>query len=288
MGDGVLTSAKAAGQIKLGDLTVNRLGFGAMRITGPGIWGNPSVRQDAIDLLRNLEEMNVNFIDTADAYGPGTSEELIAEALFPYRSVVIATKGGMTRSGPGQWSPDCSPKHLRRACMDSLRRLKLDIIDLYQLHTVDPKVSFEESFNTLLDLQREGFIRHIGLSNIRPEHFTVALNMGGFVSVQNNYNLFNREHDSVLRLCERHGIAFIPYFPMSGNNAMVLENEVVQDMAKRYKITARQLVLAWLLRRSPVMLPIPGTSSIEHFKLNVASADVRLSDEDYARLTNLA
>ncbi len=209
-------NAELAGRIRAGDYLVNRIGFGSMRITGEGVWGPPKDINKAKVLLRSAVEYGVNFIDTADSYGPEVSETLIADALFPYHGIVVATKGGLIRGGPGKWSPDCSPKHLRESCEKSLKRLKVDTIDIYQLHTVDPKVPFEDSFRTLLDLQKEGKIRHIGLSNIEPEHFMKALNMGSFVSVQNNYNVLNREHEDVLRLCEQHRIAFIPYFPIGG------------------------------------------------------------------------
>lgn len=277
-------SASEAGQIKIGDLVVNRLGFGAMRITGPGIWGQPENISSSMELLKKTVELGINFIDTADAYGPEVSENLIHQALFPYKDMVIATKGGLTRSGPGQWTPDCSPDHLRKACEASLVRLKLDRIDLYQLHTIDPRVPFEESFSTLLDLQREGKIRHIGLSNIEPEHFRIAINMGQVVSVQNHYNLLNREHEDVLNLCERHGIVFIPYFPVGGNNSAGLNNKIIDNIAKVHEASTYQIALAWLLNHSSNILPIPGTSSINHLLENVASVKIKLSKEQVEQL----
>lgn len=280
--------AEAAGKVRVGAFSVNRIGFGAMRITGPGIWGYPKDVENSKKLLRRVVEIGVDFIDTADAYGPEVSENLIREAIFPYKDVVIATKGGLTRSGPGVWTPDCSPEHLRKACDESLRRLQLDSIDLYQLHTIDPNVPFEESFATLLDLQREGKIKQIGLSNIEPEDFNAALNMGHFVSVQNNYNLFNREHEDVLRMCEQHGIAFIPYFPVCGNLSKGPEHDLVMALSTKYECTPHQIALAWLLEHSANLLPIPGTSSIDHLEENVSSAHISLDDSDVAALDRIA
>jgi aryl-alcohol dehydrogenase-like predicted oxidoreductase len=281
-------SARAAGTVRIGDFYANRVGFGAMRITGPGIWGEPEDHQAAIALLKRAVDLDCNFIDTADAYGPEVSENLIAEALHPYAGVIVATKGGNLRPGPGVWQPDCTPKHLREACEASLKRLGVGRLDLYQLHTVDPKVPFKDSFATLLELQSEGKIRHIGLSNIEPEQFATALGMGKFVSVQNNYNILNREHEDVLTLCEEQGIAFIPYFPMGGGRPGSIADKVLNDVAEKQAVTAHQVALAWLLTRSPVMLPIPGTSSIEHLEQNVAAASIKLSSDDIERLNNLA
>ena len=281
-------NAGLAGQIRLGDLNINRLGYGAMRITGEGIWGEPKNHQEAVDLLKSAVSYGINFIDTADAYGPEVSEKLIAEALYPYDGLVIATKGGLTRSGPGQWTPDCSPEHLIEACDASLRRLKIDQIDLYQLHTVDPKVPFEESFKTLLELQQRGKIKHIGLSNIRPEQFSQAVNLGSFVSVQNNYNVFNREHEDVLRLCEQHSLAFIPYFPVGGNRQGGPVDEVVEDIALKHQATVHQIALAWLIKHSPNIVPIPGTSSINHLQENIASVNIELDEEDVSRLDSIS
>jgi aryl-alcohol dehydrogenase-like predicted oxidoreductase len=281
-------NAGLAGQIRLGDLNINRLGYGAMRITGEGIWGEPKNHQEAVDLLKSAVSYGINFIDTADAYGPEVSEKLIAEALYPYDGLVIATKGGLTRSGPGQWTPDCSPEHLIEACDASLRRLKIDQIDLYQLHTVDPKVPFEESFKTLLELQQRGKIKHIGLSNIRPEQFSKAVNLGSFVSVQNNYNVFNREHEDVLRLCEQHSLAFIPYFPVGGNRQGGPVDEVVEAIALKHQATVHQIALAWLIKHSPNIVPIPGTSSINHLQENIASVNIELDEEDVSRLDSIS
>jgi len=281
-------NAGLAGQIRLGDLNINRLGYGAMRITGEGIWGEPKNHQEAVELLKSVVSYGVNFIDTADAYGPEVSEKLIAEALYPYEGLVIATKGGLTRSGPGQWVPDCSPEHLVEACDASLKRLKIDQIDLYQLHTVDPKVPFEESFKTLLELQQSGKIKHIGLSNIRPEQFSQAVNLGSFVSVQNNYNVFNREHEDVLRLCEQYSLAFIPYFPVGGNRQGGPADEVVEAIAVKHQATTHQIALAWLLNHSPNIVPIPGTSSINHLQENIASVNIKLDEEDVNRLNSIS
>jgi pyridoxine 4-dehydrogenase len=279
-------SALSAGTIKIGDFHINRLAYGAMRLTGQGVWGEPADREAAKAVLKQAVAYDVNMIDTAAAYGPEVSENMIAETLYPYEGIIIATKGGITRPSPGSWVPDGSPEHLRQACDASLKRLKLERIDLYQLHTVDPAVPFEDSFQTLLDLQAEGKIRHIGLSNIEPEHFEIALSMGKFVSVQNNYNLFNREHEDVLKLCEQHDVAFIPYFPVGGGRTD-LQQQVVTDIADTHDATAHQVALAWLLAHSPNMLPIPGTSSLEHLKENVAAATITLSDAEIDSLNKL-
>ena len=280
-------TAVDAGLIRIGDYKVNRLGYGAMRITGPGVWGEPEDIDNAVSVLKRAIELGVNFIDTADAYGPEVSENLICKALFPYKGIVIATKGGLTRSGPGIWTPDCSPAHLRSALEGSLKRLKIDRIDLYQLHTVDPSIPFEESFQTLIDMQREGKITNIGLSNIEPENFLKAMNMGRFESVQNNYNVFNREHEDVLRLCEKHSVAFIPYFPVGGNTGSI-KNKNLEKIALKYDASPHQIALAWLLDHSSVMLPIPGTSSLEHLEENILAADIELDDEDIETLDSLS
>ena len=277
-------SAATAGTLLLGDLSVNRIGFGAMRITGDGVWGEPEDRDAAKQVLRRATELDVNFIDTADAYGPEVSERLIHEALAPYDGIVIATKGGLTRGGPGQWTPDCHPQHLREACEASLQRLGVERIDVYQLHTVDPAVPFEDSYGALLALQKEGKIRHIGLSNIEPEHFRTAMEMGAFVSVQNNYNIMNREHDDVLDLCTEHGVAFIPYFPIGGNQTDGVVGEALEAVAEAHGVGVRQVALAWLLTRSPMILPIPGTASLAHLEENVAAASLKLSDDEISTL----
>ncbi|MDB5185371.1 MAG: aldo/keto reductase [Candidatus Saccharibacteria bacterium] len=280
-------SALNAGTVMVGDFHINRLGFGAMRLTGQGVWGAFDDHELAQKILLEAIELDVNLIDTADAYGPETSEDLLAETLAPYDGLVIATKGGMTRRGPGIWTADCSPEHLRQACEASLRRLKLNRIDLYQLHTVDKNVPFADSFKALLELQKEGKIRHIGLSNIEPEHFEQAMQLGKFVSVQNNYNVFNREHEDVLRLCEQNNIAFIPYFPVGGGQKD-LQHDTVTKVAEAHDATAHQVALAWLLAHSPVILPIPGTSSLEHLQDNIAAADLELSAEELSQLDALA
>lgn len=263
-----------------GDLSVNRLGFGAMRVTGRGIWGAPPDRNAAIALLRKVVNSGVNFIDTADSYGPGTSESLIAEALYPYPAgLVIATKGGLIRPGPDRWDPDCRPAHLRAACEASLKRLKLDRIDLYQLHTVDPRVPIGESVGALRDLQAEGKIRHIGLSNIHPEQFRQAGAIAPIVSVQNRYNIGDRYHEPMLAICAAQGIPFLPWYPLASGE-LTRNSGQLAEIADRHGITLAQAALAWLLHRSPVMLPIPGTSSEAHFLENMAAATIHLEAEE--------
>jgi pyridoxine 4-dehydrogenase len=275
-------SAAAAGTIKLGDITVNRLGYGAMRITGPGIWGPPKDKNAALAVLRRTIELGINFIDTADSYGPGVSEELIAEALFPYpKDLVIATKGGWNRPAPGHWSHDSSPKHLREALEGSLKRLRLDRIELYQLHTPDPAISFEVSMEALAEMQREGKIRHIGLSNVTREHVERAQKIATIVSVQNRYSVFDREWEHVLDYCEQHKIAFIPWFPLGAGG---VGHDVLSRVAQTHKAKPIQIALAWLLQRSPIMLPIPGTSSAEHLEEDIAAAGIRLSNEEFRQL----
>jgi pyridoxine 4-dehydrogenase len=270
-----------------GDLTVNRLGFGAMRITGRGVWGEPRDRRAAIALLRRVVERGANFIDTADSYGPGVSERLIAKALYPYpRDLVIATKGGLVRPGPDRWEPDGRPQHLREACEGSLMRLKLDRIDLYQLHTVDPRVPLEDSLDTLLNLQREGKIRHIGVSNVNLSQLAQARAAVQVVSVQNRYNIEDRTHEDVLEACTRNGLAFLPWYPLAAG-ALASASGLLDEIARRHRATRSQVALAWLLRRSPVMLPIPGTSSIAHFEENMAAASLRLTEDEVAALSAL-
>ena len=253
-----MADAAAAGKFDIADMTVNRLGFGAMRITGDGVWGDPPDREAARAVLRRAVELGVNLIDTADSYGPHVSEELIAEALYPYPDdLVIATKGGLERSGPGQWHRNARPDHLREACEGSLARLRLERIDLYQLHAPDPQVPIAESLGELNALQNEGKIRHIGVSNFDAGQLEQARELSTVVSVQNRYSVDDREHDAVLEACERDGLGFIPWFPLGAGS---VENP--------------KEALAWLLRRSPVMLPIPGTSSIEHLEENVAAASL--------------
>lgn len=279
-------SAKLAGQVSLGkELSVNRLGFGAMRLTGEGIWGPPKDRKGALAVLRRAVELDVNFIDTADSYGPYVSEELIAEALYPYpKGLVIATKGGWNRPGPNQWTHDSTPAHLREAVEGSLKRLRLNRIDVYQLHTPDPVVPFEASVETLAELRNEGKIRLIGLSNVTREHIERARKIVPIVSVQNRYSFADREWDYVVDYCESNGIAFIPWFPLGAGK---VAGEVLNEIARAHHATAKQVALAWLLRRSPVMLPIPGTSSVEHLEENVAAASVHLTNDEYERLAEV-
>jgi aryl-alcohol dehydrogenase-like predicted oxidoreductase len=279
-------SASLAGNVSLGgELTVHRLGFGAMRLTGEGIWGPPKDRKRAVAVLRRAVELDVNFIDTADSYGPNTSEELIAEALFPYPpGLVIATKGGWNRPGPNQWTHDASPAHLREAVEGSLKRLRLDRIDVYQLHTPDPVVSFEASVETLAELRDEGKIRLVALSNVTQEHIERARKIVPIVSVQNRYSFADREWDYVVDYCERNGIAFIPWFPLAAGR---VAGEVLDQTAQAYGASRTQIALAWLLQRSPIMLPIPGTSSVEHLQQNVAAASLRLTEEEYRRLSGV-
>lgn len=277
-------SASAAGDISLGgEILVHRLGFGAMRVTGEGIWGPPKDRKGALAVLRRAMELGVDFIDTADSYGPYVSEELIAEALFPYQAgLVIATKGGWNRPGPDQWTHDASPAHLRSAVEGSLKRLRLDRIDVYQLHIPDPAVSFETSVETLAQLQNEGKIRLIALSNVTREHIERARRIVPIVSVQNRYSFADREWDYVVDYCERNAIAFIPWYPLGAGK---VAGEVLHAIADAHRASPTQIALAWLLKRSPIMLPIPGTSSIEHLEQNVAAAALHLTEEEYLKLS---
>ena len=272
------STAAAAGTIDVGgDLTVNRLGFGAMRITGQGVWGDPPDHGQAIATLRRAVELGVNFIDTADSYGPEVSENLIAEALHPYPDdLVIATKGGFTRSGPNQWKPDGRPEHLRSVCEGSLRRLRLDQIPLYQLHRPDPHVPYAESVGTLAELQKEGKIRHIGVSNVSEEQLREAQRVVPIVSVQNRYNVTDRASQQVLDVCEQESLVFLPWAPIqqAGRNVGVL------NAARRLGATEHQVVLAWLLASSPAMLPIPGTGSPEHVAENIAAAVLELTGDE--------
>jgi pyridoxine 4-dehydrogenase len=279
-------TAKLAGDVSLGkEVSVHRLGFGAMRLTGEGIWGPPKDRNAALAVLRRAVDLEVNFIDTADSYGPYVSEELIAEALHPYpEGLVIATKGGWKRPGPNQWTHDATPAHLREAVEGSLKRLRLDRIDVYQLHTPDPVVPFDASVETLAQLREEGKIRLIGLSNVTQEHIERARKIVPIVSVQNRYSFADREWDYVVDYCESNGIAFIPWFPLGAGK---VAGEVLNQIAKAHAAPPKQVALAWLLRRSPIMLPIPGTSSVEHIEENVAAASVRLTDEEYDRLAGV-
>jgi len=276
-------SATLAGDVSLGgEISIHRLGFGAMRLTGEGIWGPPKDRNGALAVLLRAVELDVNFIDTADSYGPHVSEELIAEALFPYPAgLVIATKGGWNRPGPNQWTHDATPAHLRKAVEGSLKRLRLDRIDVYQLHIPDPIVSFEASVETLAQLRNEGKIHLVALSNVTKEHIERARKIVPIVSVQNRYSFADREWDYVVDYCERNGIAFIPWFPLGAGK---VAGEVLNRIAQAHRASPTQVALAWLLRRSRMVLPIPGTSSIEHLEQNVAAASVRLTDEEFQKL----
>jgi aryl-alcohol dehydrogenase-like predicted oxidoreductase len=278
--------AAAAGTITLGDLPVNRMGYGAMRITGAGVWGQPSDRDEAIRVLRRAVDLGVNFIDTADSYGPYLSEELIAEALHPYRNdLVIATKGGLERPGPNRWTPNGRPEHLRRALEGSLKRLKLDRIDLWQLHRVDDKVPADEQFGALAEFVREGKVRHVGLSEVGIAQIEQAQRVVPIVSVQNRYNILDRKWDDVVTFCERHGMAFVPWFPLGAGSVGQSEDapkvrQRIDAIAAHHGATAMQVALAWLLARSPAMLVIPGTSKVPHLEENVHAAEIKLGDED--------
>jgi len=279
-------NATQAGIVTLeNEISVNRLGYGAMRLTGPGIWGPPKDRQAALAVLRRAVELGVNFIDTADSYGPHVSEELIAEALHPYPpDLVIATKGGWERPGPNQWTHNATSDHLRKAIEGSLKRLRLDRIDVYQLHAPDNVVSFDVSVETLAELKQEGKIRMVGLSNVTQEHIERARRIVPIVSVQNRYSFADREWDYVVDYCERNGIVFIPWFPLGAGR---VAGEVLNQVAKTHQASPTQVALAWLLQRSPVMLPIPGTSSIEHLEQNIAAASLHLSEEEHLKLAGV-
>jgi aryl-alcohol dehydrogenase-like predicted oxidoreductase len=279
-------SASLAGEVSLGgQISVHRLGFGAMRLTGEGIWGPPKDRNKALAVLRRAVELDINFIDTADSYGPAVSEELIAEALYPYPAgLVIATKGGWNRPGPNQWTHDATPAHLRKAVEGSLKRLRLDRIDVYQLHIPDPVVPFDASVETLAQLRNEGKIRLVALSNVTQEHIERARKIVPIVSVQNRYSFADREWDYVVDYCERNGIAFIPWYPLSAGK---VAGEVLNRIVQARNASPTQIALAWLLHRSPIMLPIPGTSSVEHLEQNVAAASLRLSEEEYEKLSRV-
>jgi len=279
--------AAASGTVSLGgELTVNRLGFGAMRITGDGVWGPPKDRAGAIAVLRRAVELGVNFIDTADSYGPNVSEELIAQALAPYpKDVVIATKGGWNRPGPNQWTHDASPAHLRQAVEGSLKRLRLDRIDVYQLHAPDPVVPLDASIETLANMRSQGKIRFVALSNVTIDHIERARKIVPIVSVQNGYSFADREWDHVVDYCERNQIAFIPWFPLG---AGTVAGKLLERIAKARQVKPIQVALAWLLKRSPIMLPIPGTSSISHLEENVQAASLQLTEDEFVELTGIA
>ena len=276
-------TARAAGTIDVGgDLTVNRLGLGTMRITGPGIWGEPADLEQARNVLRRAVELDVNFIDTADSYGPEVSENLIAEALHPYPAdLVIATKAGLVRPGPGRWEPDGRPEHLRAACEASLRRLKLDQIALYQFHRPDPKVPIAESIGALVQLKEEGKVRHIGVSNFTEAELRKAEKLTPVVSIQNRLNVSDRSSESLVDLCEQEDLVFIPWAPILDSD----RNDSVHQAAERHGVSARQIALAWMLARSPQILPIPGTGSVEHLESNLAAASIELTGEEVAAIT---
>ena len=282
-------NASSSGTFTLGgDLTVNRLGFGAMRITGNGIWGDPADVEGAKKVLRRAVELGVNFIDTADSYGPEVSERLIAEALYPYpKGLVVATKGGLTRQGPNKWAPVGRPEYLQQCVEMSLRRLRVERIDIYQLHRIDPKVPVEESLGVLKDLQKAGKIRHIGLSEVSTAEIERAQKTVAVVSVQNQYNLGDRRHDDVVTYCEKNRLGFIPWFPVAAGK-LTSAGGPLEQAAKRHSATTAQLALAWLLHRSPAMLPIPGTSSVAHLEENISAAAIRLDEGEWKRLEHSA
>ncbi len=276
-------NASASGQFILGDITINRLGFGAMRLTGKGVWGEPADRAACLATLRRLPELGVNFIDTADSYGPAVSENLIAEALYPYDGLLIATKGGLARPGPDIWAPLGRPEYLRECVTRSLRRLKIERIDLWQLHRIDPKVPRDEQFAAIRDMQRQGLIRHVGLSEVSVEDIGAAQKFFHVASVQNRYNLVDRASEDVLEHCAKAGIGFIPWFPLAAGE-LARPGSILNSIAKRKGASPSQIALAWVLKRSPVMLPIPGTSSVKHLEENVAAASIVLSDDEFRTL----
>jgi pyridoxine 4-dehydrogenase len=267
-----------------GDLTIYRLGFGTMQLPGPGVWGPPKNKDEAIAVLRRAVELGVNLLDTADSYGPEVAESLIAEALYPYPpQLVIATKGGYLRPGPDQWKPDGRPEHLREALEGSLRRLRLERIDLYQLHVPDPNVPYEVSVRALADMRAQGKIRHIGVSNVNREQLEIARSIVPIVTVQNRYNLVDRSSEEMVNICERDGLGFIPWFPLATGD-LARAGGKLDQIAARHRATPAQIALAWLLQRSRVMLPIPGTSSVKHLEEDIAAAQIKLSDDEFRAL----
>jgi pyridoxine 4-dehydrogenase len=287
MADLASPTAKASGTFKLGgELEIHRLGYGAMRITGPGIWGPPDDPSEALRTLQSLPELGVNFIDTADSYGPDVSEQLIREALHPYPDLLIATKAGLRRSGPDRWSPDGNPEYLRQRLQKSLQNLGVQQIALWQLHRVDPNVPRDEQFDTVRSLQAEGLIRFAGLSEVSVEDIQAASKYFKVATVQNRYNVADRASEDVLRYCEEHGIGFIPWYPLAAGS-LTQTGSPLQKIAAQRGVSAGQIALAWLLKRSPVILPIPGTSKRTHLRENVAAAEISLSDQEFAALEAL-
>lgn len=276
-------SAAASGQFKIGDIVVNRLGFGAMRITGKGIWGPPEDMAEAKATLKRVPELDINFIDTADSYGPFVSEDLIHEVLYPYKGMLIATKGGFTRHGPAIWRMLGRPEYLRQCVLMSLRRLGIEQIGLWQLHRIDPKVPAEEQFECVAEMQKEGLIRHVGLSEVSVDEIEAARRYFTVVTVQNEYNLINRKSEDVLDYCEKQGIGFIPWYPLAAGD-LAKPGSVLDGIAQTLGATPSQVALAWILKRSAVMLPIPGTGKVKHLEENVAAASLSLSDEDFGAL----
>lgn len=268
------------------DLTVNRLGFGAMRVTGENVWGQPNDREAALRLLRRVPELGVDFIDTADSYGPFVSEDLIYEALHPYDNIVVATKAGQTRPSPERWVPLGAPHYLRQSVQMSLRRLGVERIDLWQLHRIDPDIDRNAQFEVIAEMQKEGLIRHVGLSEVNVEEIKAARDHFDVVSVQNLYNLVHRKSEEVLNYCEEEGIAFIPWYPLAAGK-LAAEDSVLVEVANRLNASPSQVALAWVLHRSPVMLPIPGTSSITHLEENVAAGEIELSEEAFNQLDDV-
>ncbi|HEX4718972.1 MAG TPA: aldo/keto reductase [Thermoleophilaceae bacterium] len=283
-----MSDARAAGTFNLGDMEVCRMGYGAMRITGPGIWGPPEDHDEAIRVLKRCIELGVNLIDTADSYGPEVSENLIAEALYPYpEDLVIATKGGLRRTGPGDWPRDLRPERIKECCEASLRRLKLDRIDLYQLHAVDPNVPYEETVGAAAELKAEGKIRHVGVSNVGRTELEIARGIVEVVSVQNRYSVVERSSEKVLKVCEEDGLGFFPWWPLGAGDLGEDAAATLDEVARAHDASRFQIAIAWLLAHSPVTLPIPGTSKVAHLEENVAAASIKLSDEDKAKLDTL-